>query len=126
VLAPQPEVEAPWYAPEPPVPLASDAPPPPAEDTGYLAAPPPPEPEATTGVALQLPPLSSVVTFNVEDRGFFAGPQAALQLDLLDRATGRLLWSKAIKADADPLDPAAMSALLDQAFAGVEWAAPPR
>lgn len=127
VLAPDAEVDEPWYAPEPPVPLASDAPPP-AEESGLLSEPPPPEPEAEAipAVALQLPPLSDVVTFNVEDRGFFAGPQTAIQLDLLDRANGRLLWSKAVRADADPLDAGAMAKVLNEAFSGVSWAAPRR
>jgi hypothetical protein len=125
VLAPDPAVEEPWYAPEPPVPLASDAPPP-FDDTTLFSEPPPPEPDPIAAVALQLPPLADVVTFKVEDRGFFAGPQAAVQFDLLDRATGRLLWSKAVNADADPLDPKAMSKVLDEAFAGVSWARPIR
>ena len=122
VLAPDPEAPEPWYTSEPPIPLAADAPPPP--DTGLLPEPPAPDPEPIAAVALELPPLSNVVTFNVEDRGFFAGPQAAVQLDLLDRATGELLWSKAVKADADPLDPDAMSRIVDTAFAGVDWARP--
>jgi hypothetical protein len=46
----------------------------------------------------------------------------AVQLDLLDRATGQLLWSAAVKADADPLDPRAVTQVLDQAFLGVAWA----
>ena len=122
VLAP--EVEEPWYAPEPPIPLAADAPPPP--DTGLLPEPPAPDPEPIAAVALELPPLSNVVTFNVEDRGFFAGPQTAIQLDLLDRADGQLLWSKAVRADADPLDAGAVTKVLDEAFSGVSWAAPRR
>jgi hypothetical protein len=121
VLGPETASEEPWYAPEPPVPLAYDAPPP-FEDPGLLAEPPPPEPEPIAGVALQLPPLADAVTFKVEDRGFFAGPQTAIQLDLLDRASGQLLWSKAVNADADPLDPRAVAKVLDAAFAGVSWA----
>jgi hypothetical protein len=46
----------------------------------------------------------------------------ALQLDLLDRATGRTLWSRAIRTDADPLDAAAVAKVLDEALAGQDWA----
>ncbi|MGZ6125156.1 MAG: hypothetical protein ACXWLR_09360, partial [Myxococcales bacterium] len=120
VLAPEAPVEDPWNAPEPPIPYAPDAPAP--HDEPGLAEPPPPEPDSIAAVALQLPPLSDTVTFKVEDRGFFAGPQTALQLDLLDRATGQLLWSKAVNADADPLDATAVSKVLDEAFGGVSWA----
>jgi len=116
VLAPE-AVEEPWYAPEPPPPLA-------AESAGESAMPEPPPPEADpiAAVALQLPPLADAVTFSVHDRGFFAGPQTAIQLDLLDRATGELLWSKAVSAEADPTDAKAMSKLVDHALAGQSWA----
>ena len=73
-------------------------------------------------VKLQLPPLTWPATFRVDDRGFFSGPQMAIQLDLLDRATGQLLWSKAVTDDADPMDAKAVAKLLDDAFAGQSWA----
>src|SRR5262249_16946947 len=95
-------------------------PPPDVDDSADLPEPPPPEPLAT--VALQLPPLADAVTFPLESRSFFAGPQTAIQFDLLDRATGRLLWSKAVTAEADPLDGEAVAKLVDSAFVGVPWA----
>jgi hypothetical protein len=119
VLAPEP-VEDPWYAPDVPPPLAP--PDSPRDDVAYLAEPPPPEPDALAGVALQLPPLAESVNFAVQDRGFFAGPHVALQLDLLDRSSGRLLWSKAVIADEDPADVTAMAKLVESAFAGQGWA----
>ena len=118
VLAPEP-VEDPWYAPDAPPPLAPDAP---FGDPADPPEPPPPETDTLASVALQLPPLAQAVNFPVEDRGFFAGPKTALQLDLLDRASGQLLWSKAVTADADPVDAKAMAKLLDDAFAGQSWA----
>jgi hypothetical protein len=121
VLAPEPVTEEPWYEPPPPGPWAPDALAT-SQDNGLLAAPPPPDSEPMAAVALQLPPLAEAVSFRVEDRGFFAGPLTALQLDLVDRATGQLLWTKAVRADEDPLDPKEVSKLLDEAFAGVEWA----
>src|SRR6267143_1632589 len=57
-----------------------------------------------------------------EDRGFFSGPHTALQLDLVDRASGRLLWSRAVAGGEDPLDEGGMSKLLDEALAGQGWA----
>ena len=117
VLAPE-AVEEPWYAPEPPPPLAAES----AGDVATLPEPPPPEPDPIAAVALQLPPLADAVTFPVHDRGFFAGPQTAIQLDLLDRATGELLWSKAVSEEADPTDAKAMSKLVGHALAGQPWA----
>src|SRR5437868_1602070 len=108
----------PWYAPEPPAPLAVQS----ASEVAMLAEPPPPEPDPIAAVALQLPPLADAVRFSVHDRGFFAGPQTAIQLDLLDRATGELLWSKAVSAEADPTDAKAMSKLVSHALAGQPWA----
>lgn len=108
---------------EPPLPLAPNAPP--FEDDSPLfeaGPPPPPDPETIADVALELPPLSPTVNFDVEDRSFFAGPQTALQLDLIDRATGQLLWSKAVKREADPLDAGDMAKLLDEALKDVSWA----
>ena len=57
VLAPETVEDDPWAAPEPPVPLARDAPLPPDEalDRGE---PPPPDADFVTAVALQLPPLA--------------------------------------------------------------------
>src|SRR5439155_1719480 len=83
-----------------------------------LAEPQPPVPDPIAAVALQLTPLADAVRFSVHGRGFFAGPQTAIQLDLLDRATGELLWSKVVSAEADPTDPKAMAKLVDRALAG--------
>ncbi len=125
VLAPEEEDEDPWG---PPPPFAPDAVPPPASPdwfadaarAGDVAEPPPPEPLAA--VALQLPPLSDKVSFSVDDRGFFDGTRTALQLDLIDRASGRLLWSNAVSSGADPLDADDVTNLVDEALAGVSWA----
>jgi hypothetical protein len=62
------------------------------------------------------------MNFSLEDRGFFEGPRTALQLDLIDRASGRLLWSRSISGDADPLDAGDVTDLVDEAFAHVAWA----
>jgi len=119
VLAPEVAENDPWGMPEPPVPYAPlDEP---FEEPPDLSGPPPP-PEPIEAVALQLPPLADAVRFPLEDRGFFSPPQTALQLDLIDRATGRLLWSRAVSAEVDPLDAGDVAELVDGAFAGVSWA----
>ena len=75
-----------------------------------------------TAPALLLPPLAPAVDFAVEERGFFSGAKTSLQLDLLDRKTGAVLWSKAVAGDNDPLNPAEVGALLDEALDGAAWA----
>jgi hypothetical protein len=117
VLAPETPPDDPWGAPGPP--LALDAA---AYDPDDVAEPPPPDPGPMATVALQLPPLAEAVNFPVEDRGFFSGPHTALQLDLVDRASGRLLWSRAVAGGEDPLDEGAMAKLLDEALEGQAWA----
>lgn len=129
-VAPQPLVLAPdtaeeqWYAPEPPPPLLAgpaDGEGPAAEPLALADAPPAPDPEPEPP-PMELPALLEPLTFRVEDRGFFAGPVTALQLDVVDRATGRAVWSKAVSAGADPLDAAAVAKVLDEALAGQPWA----
>ena len=117
VLAPETTTDDPWGAPGPP--LAMDGAP---YDPDEVAEPPPPDPGPMAAIALQLPPLAEAVSFPVEDRGFFSGPHTALQLDLVDRASGRLLWSRAVAGGEDPLDEGAMSKLLDEALEGQGWA----
>jgi hypothetical protein len=117
VLAPETPPDDPWGAPGPP--LALDAA---SYDPDEVAEPPPPDPGPMAAVALQLPPLAEAVNFPVEDRGLFSGPHTALQLDLVDRASGRLLWSRAVAGGEDPLDEGAMSKLLDEALEGQRWA----
>lgn len=109
--------EEPYYAPDPVGPLTEPPPPDPVAEEEPPAAPvAPPEPP------LELPPLSDKVDFPVGDRGFFAGPQTAVQLDLIDRASGRILWSQAVVDDADPLDAKAVKKLVDSALADQPWA----
>jgi len=72
-------------------------------------------------IALQLPPLAEAVNFPVEDRGLFSGPHTALQLDLIDRASGRCSGPGG-RRRGRPLDEGAMAKLLDQALEGQGWA----
>jgi hypothetical protein len=59
--------------------------------------------------------------FDVNDRGFFSGDDTVLQIDLLDRATGKLLWSKTV-AGGDPRDPADVRRMVNEALDSASWA----
>jgi hypothetical protein len=83
--------------------------PPPAEEEPEPAEPPP----------LELPPPPP---FDVNDRGFFSGDDTVLQIDLLDRATGKLLWSKSVQG-GDPRDPGDVRRMVNEALDGETWAA---
>lgn len=120
-LEPEPLVLAPredgpsrssWSAPDAETDAASalvaSAPPPPEEDAAPEAPP----------VTLELPPPPD---FTPDERGFFAGDDTVLELDLLDRATGRLLWSKVAQDNADPRDAGALSRMIDEALIGQPW-----
>ena len=122
-----------YLAPRPLV-LRAEQPP---EDEPYPGAPAPPAPDddappgdgaldydavAHVSPALQLQPISAPADFGVEERGYFSGAQTGLQLDLLDRSTGALLWSRAVEGSQNPLDAGELGSLLDEAFAGAPWA----
>jgi hypothetical protein len=110
-----------YVADDPVSPLAPGPPPPPEEED----AQPPPEPAVPApppAPPMELPPLSDEASFAVGERGFFAGPHTAVQLDVVDRATGRVLWSQTAADDADPMDPEAMKKLIDGALEGAAWA----
>ena len=122
VLLPEDPSDDLMFPPDVPVPLADEPPPPDREDAPLMVAsadgPPRPEPEPP---ALSLPPLADEANFSVHNRGFFAGPHTALQVDLVDRATGQVLWSRAVAGDADPMDAGDMKHLLDEALGGERW-----
>jgi hypothetical protein len=93
-------------------------------DDGDFGAPPPPEPVDEEPAPAEPPPLAlpPPPPFDSTDRGFFSGDDAVLQFDLLDRATGRLLWSKTVKG-GDPRDPNDVRRMVDDALASESWAA---
>jgi hypothetical protein len=116
--APAPMVTAP--APPPEAPGSSGLPHPPE---AYASNGPPAPPDA--GPPIELPPLSPPADFVVEDRGFFAGPHVALQVDLVDRATGEVLWSRPVASDGNPLDVNDVRQLLHAALVNESWATGP-
>jgi hypothetical protein len=90
------------------------------EPPGPPDGPPPPEAMAP----LELPRLAPPADFDVQERGFFEGSHIGLQLDLMDRATGQLLWSKPVASDGNPCSASDVTQLLRSALAGQGWARP--
>jgi hypothetical protein len=124
-------------APYPEPPYAGAAP----DEDAYAAAPGAPDDEEWTRleegeedgdgdgaasaprmVDLAVPPAPEL---HVASRGFFARDETVLELDLFDRATGGLIWSKVVRDGVDPRDARAVTRLVDRALAGQEWATPP-
>jgi ElaB/YqjD/DUF883 family membrane-anchored ribosome-binding protein len=120
VIRSDPDDDAGPFPPDTPVPMIEATPLPPGDGTPQAtdSEPPPPEDEPP----LELPPLAPPADFNVENRGFFDGTHIGLQLDLLDRATGEVLWSKPVASDGNPCDPGDVGKLLESALAGQPWA----
>ena len=120
VLAPDPDEQDPLpFPPDGPL-VAMGDPAPPGLEEAPDEGPPPPEAVAT----LELPPLSAPADFDVDERGFFDGNRIGLQLDLLDRATGQLLWSKPVSSGGNPCSESDVSWLLREALHGQTWARP--
>jgi hypothetical protein len=90
------DAEAP-LPPEPPAP----------EETAEDLEPPPPP----------LPPLPDMEKLPLEARGFFDGDQTLLEVNVVDRATGNVLWTRRVKSGADPRDRGEVARLLDEALA---------
>jgi hypothetical protein len=89
-------------------------------EVDWVEAPPPPE--DWTPPKVHLPYLQPPATFVVEDRGYFTGPQMALQFDLADRATGEVLWTRTVASDGNPCDAGDVRALVVAALADHPWA----
>jgi hypothetical protein len=74
------------------------------------------------------PPWAPVVAPTLEARlparGFFAGDETEIVLELRDARSGEVVWSRAARDEIDPRDPAAVRSLVDRMLAGEPWAAP--
>lgn len=101
----------------PPALLAAPEPPGPPPELPAEPGEPPPDP----GPAVAEFDLAALPPFDPEQRGFFDKEATLLALDLVDRHTGRLLWSKVERAEIDPRDPQAIRALVDRALANEPW-----
>jgi hypothetical protein len=82
----------------------------------------PPPPDDWTPPRPLLPYLQPPATFVVEERGYFTGPQMALQFDLADRATGEVLWTRTVASDGNPCDAGDVRELVVAALDGTSWA----
>lgn len=71
--------------------------------------------------AIPLPPPPQLP---VEQRGFFAGDRLTLEAVLVDRETGETLWVKRLDTKADPRDPGAVRAAVDQLLSPGGWLPP--
>lgn len=100
--------------PPPPGPPQSDA-----AAAGRAEDVPPPPPPPDLRAALPVLP-----DFPVAERGFFDADDTLLEFDLLDRATGQLLWTKVVRGDADPRDSGDVAKLTAEALDGEPWARP--
>jgi len=93
-----------------PVPFDPDVAP---DADAYLPPPPPPDEMA----AQPLPPLPQMEKLPLDQRGFFDGDVTVLEVDVVDRATGTVLWTRRVKSSGDPRDRGDVQRLLDEALA---------
>jgi hypothetical protein len=70
------------------------------------------------------PALPPVPELGLDDRGYFAGDVVVLDLTLVDRRSGQPVWTRTVRDEIDPRDPAAMARAVDGALAGEPWAQP--
>jgi hypothetical protein len=118
VVAP---LEPPYPAPPPPEPAyAMPSTPPPASGEQVWAddLPGANEPPPAESVDLAIPPPPA---FSVESRGFLAGDETVLEVDLFDHATGALLWTRVVRDGVDPRDAPEVMKLLDRALENEPW-----
>lgn len=82
-------------------------------------------PVPVAGPPLRPPELAPTLEARLGARGFFAGDETELVLELREVATGATVWARRVSDDADPRDPAAVRALLDRAAWDQAWARGP-
>lgn len=84
----------------------------------------PPAPPEDDLPPIELPPLAPAADVDVESRGFFDGPRIGLQLDLVDRTTGEVLWSRPVASGGNPCDAKDVRELFASALQYESWAQP--
>ncbi|HSN92642.1 MAG TPA: hypothetical protein VLS93_15535, partial [Anaeromyxobacteraceae bacterium] len=70
------------------------------------------------------PALPPAAELDVARRGFFARDAFVVDLVLVERRTGRAVWAKAIRRDADARNPRAVAECIEEGLAELGWAAP--
>ncbi|HYG69536.1 MAG TPA: hypothetical protein VD838_17815, partial [Anaeromyxobacteraceae bacterium] len=68
------------------------------------------------------PALPPVAELGLDDRGWFAGDVVVLDLTLVDRRSGRPIWTRTVREEIDPRDAAAVARAVDRALQGQPWA----
>jgi hypothetical protein len=58
----------------------------------------------------------------LDNRGTFDGDRTLLQLDPVDRNTGKLIWSTSVAKDVDPRDREDVARMVALAFRRQGWA----
>ena len=96
-----------------PVPFDPDI----APDRDAPLPPAPPPDEMAAEPAPPLPPLPQMEKLPLDQRGFFDGDLTVLEVDVVDRATGTVLWTRRVRSGADPRDRGDVQRLLDEALA---------
>jgi hypothetical protein len=62
------------------------------------------------------PPGAEATDAHLASRGWFAGDEVEMTVELADPGTGAVSWSRTLREGVDPADPAALSAMLDRAL----------
>ncbi|HEY2031231.1 MAG TPA: hypothetical protein VGH20_18700 [Myxococcales bacterium] len=84
----------------------------------------PPAPPEDDLPPIELPPLAAPADVDVEGRGFFDGSRIGLQLDLVDRTSGEVLWSRPVASGGNPCDARDVRELFASALEHESWARP--
>ncbi len=82
-------------------------------------------PVPVAGPPMRPPELPPTLEGRLGARGFLAGDETELVLELREAASGATVWSRRVSGEADPRDPAAVRALLDRAAWDQAWARGP-
>jgi hypothetical protein len=67
------------------------------------------------------PAVIPTLDARLPSRGFFAGDETEIALELRDAATGQVVWSRVGRDDVDPRDAAAVRSLVDRMIGGDPW-----
>jgi hypothetical protein len=70
------------------------------------------------------PALPPVPELGLDERGYFAGDVVVLDLTVVDRRSGQPVWTRTVREEIDPSDPAAMARAIARALASKPWARP--
>jgi hypothetical protein len=93
-------------------------------DAGEDPASPWQDEDEAAELADPAPALPPVPELGLDERGYFAGDVVVLDLTLVDRRTGKPVWTRTVRDEIDPRDHAAVARAVDRALAGEPWSRP--